>query len=265
MKIIFTVLELLLFVHMKKILAAIYSAYVLLLIAICFICLLILFTPLLIIRNDRTRMRIIYFLNDIFLRRIWSNLSGIRVTVEGREKIEADKTYAFVCNHSNMLDVPFTASCINHYYKPLVKKELLKVPVLGALLAMTSLPVDRKNPESRKRSTEKMVEWMKGGLSLLIFPEGTRNRTPEPVKEFYDGAFKVAIAAQANIAPMVLLNIRHLQPVDSNLVYPGHVTLRFLEPISTVGLTESDTEMLKEKTRSMIADVLLKEDVFFRK
>jgi 1-acyl-sn-glycerol-3-phosphate acyltransferase len=74
-----------------------------------------------------------------------------------------------------------------------------------------------------------MVTSLKGGLSLLIFPEGTRNRTPEPTKDFYDGAFKAAIAAQVNVAPFVLINIRHLQPVDSKLVYPGRVTMRFLD------------------------------------
>ncbi|MFN8310850.1 MAG: lysophospholipid acyltransferase family protein [Chitinophagales bacterium] len=249
---------------MKKILSGIYSFYVGLLFFLCLVAMLLLYVPLLLIRNDRTRMRIIYILNDFFLLRIWSPLSGIWVKVEGREKISNDKVYAFVCNHSNMLDIPITASVIKHYYKPLVKKELLKMPVFGQLLSMTSLPVDRKDPESRKRSTEKMIEWMKGGLSLLIFPEGTRNRTPEPVKEFYDGAFKVAIEAQAYIAPFVLLNIRHLQPVDSNFVFPGTVTVRFLDPIDTKGMTADDTHALKERTRQLIGNVLAKEDVLFK-
>ena len=250
---------------MKKILASIYTVYVGLLFFLCLTCMLIIYVPLLLIRNERTRMKVVYFFNKLFLKWIWSSLVGIWVTVEGREKIDDDKTYAFVCNHSNMLDIPFTASCIEHYYKPLVKKELMSFPVLGPLLRMTSLGVDRSSPESRKNISAKMAEVMRNGLSLLIFPEGTRNRTPEPTKEFYDGAFKAAIAAQANIAPMVLINIRHLQPVDSNWVYPGRITMRFLDPISTVGMTEADTETLKNKTRSMIDEVLRKEDVLFKK
>ena len=249
---------------MKKILAAIYSVYVGLLFFICLTLMLIVYVPLLIIRNDRTRMKVIYIFNKIFLRWIWSTFTGLWVTVQDREKIKDDSVYVFVCNHSNMLDIPFTGSCIEHYYKPLVKKELLSFPVLGPLLRMTSLGVDRKSPESRRATFEKMVTSLKGGLSLLIFPEGTRNRTPEPTKEFYDGAFKAAIAAQANVAPFVLINIRHLQPVDSKLVYPGRVTMRFLDPISTVGMTEADTEALKDRVRGMISDVLRKEDVFFK-
>jgi 1-acyl-sn-glycerol-3-phosphate acyltransferase len=249
---------------MKKIPAAIYSAYVGLLFFTCLIIMLILYVPLLLIRHDRTRMRIIYFLNKFLLKWIWSTLSGIWIRVQGREKIDDDKTYAFVCNHSNMLDIAFTASCIDHYYKPLVKIELMSFPILGPLLRMTSLGVDRQSPESRKATAATMVSSMKAGLSLLVFPEGTRNRTPEPTKEFYDGAFKAAIAAQAYIAPIVFINIRHLQPVHSNLVYPGMVTMRFLDPISTVGMAEADTEALKNKTRAMIDAVLLKEDILFK-
>jgi len=197
---------------MKKILASIYFVYVAIVFFACLTSMLIIYVPLLLIRNDRTRMKVIYFFNKLFLKWIWSNLVGIRVTVQGREKIEADKTYAFVCNHSNMIDIPFTASCIEHYYKPLVKKELMSFPILGPLLRMTSLGVDRSSPESRKNVSVKMAEAMKNGLSLLIFPEGTRNRTPEPTKEFYDGAFKAAISAQANIAPFVLINIPICSP-----------------------------------------------------
>jgi len=249
---------------MKKILGAIYFVYVGLLFFLCLTCMLIIYIPLLLIRNERTRMKIIYFFNKLFLKWIWSSLVGIWVTVEGREKIKEDQTYAFVCNHSNMLDIPFTASCIEHYYKPLVKKELMSFPILGPLLRMTSLGVDRSSPESRKNVSVKMADAMKRGLSLLIFPEGTRNRTPEPTKEFYDGAFKAAIAAQASIAPIVLINIRHLQPVDSNLIYPGRITMRFLDPVSTVGMTEADTESLKNRIRGMIDAVLRKEDVLFK-
>jgi 1-acyl-sn-glycerol-3-phosphate acyltransferase len=250
---------------MKKALASIYFVYAGVLFFLCLTCMLIIYVPLQLIRNDRTRMKIIYFFNKLFLKWIWSSLVFIWVKVEGREKIDDDKTYAFVCNHSNMLDIPFTASCIDHYYKPLVKKELLSFPILGALLKMTSLGVDRSSPESRKNIAFKMAEVMKGGLSLLIFPEGTRNRSPEPTKEFYDGAFKAAIVAHAYIAPIALINVRHLQPVDSKLIYPGRITMRFLDPVSTAGMTEADTDSLKNKVRAMIDDVLRQEDVMYKK
>ena len=211
------------------------------------------------------RMKIIYFFNNLFLHRIWSTFSGIWVKVEGREKIIADKTYVFVANHSNALDIAFTGSCINHYYKPLVKKELLSTPVLGQLLRMTSLAVDRKDAESRKKSTIKMIDWLKNGLSLLIFPEGTRNRTELPLKEFYDGAFKVAIESKASIAPIVLINIRGLQEATSLMVKPGLVTMRFLDPIDTTNMTNDDVESLKNKVHQQIEAILVAEDKLYKK
>src|SRR4051812_25602887 len=124
---------------MKKVLAYIYFIYVAIVFFICLLIMLILYLPLLLIRNDRLRMKIIYILNKIFMKWIWSNLAGIWMTVQGREKIDNNKVYAFVCNHSNLIDIPITSSVIDTYYKPLVKKEMMSVPVLGPLLRMTSL------------------------------------------------------------------------------------------------------------------------------
>jgi 1-acyl-sn-glycerol-3-phosphate acyltransferase len=250
---------------MKKILSIPYSIYVAVSFFLVLCILLIIYTPLLLLKNDRKRMRIIFFLNKLFIWKIWTNIAFLPVKVEGREKIKDDVVYVFVPNHSNMLDIVYTSSCIDQYYKPLVKKELLSFPVLGQLLQIVSLPVDRKSPESRKASTQKMIEWLKSGIGLLIFPEGTRNRTPEPVKEMYDGAFRVAIEAQASIAPIALINLRGLQPVDSIWFYPGKVTMRFLDPISTKGMTENDIDALRDKTRKMIGDVLQAEDEFFNR
>jgi 1-acyl-sn-glycerol-3-phosphate acyltransferase len=250
---------------MKKILSIPYSIYVAVSFFLVLCILLVLFTPLLLIRNDRKRMRIIFWLNKLFIWKIWTNIAFLPVKVEGREKIKEDAVYVFVPNHSNMLDIVYTSSCIDQYYKPLVKKELLSFPVLGLLLRMVSLPVDRQSAESRKSSTQKMIEWLKSGIGLLIFPEGTRNRTPDPVKELYDGAFRVAIEAQASIAPIALINLRGLQPVDSIWFYPGKVTMRFLDPISTKGMTENDIDALRDKARKMIGDVLLAEDSFYKK
>ena len=250
---------------MKKIFGSIFAVYVLLLFFMCAAIMLALYIPLLLLPSDRIRMKCIYFINKIMMKWIWSSLTGIWIRIEGRQKLDNDKTYVLVCNHSNMLDIPFMASCVEMYFKPLVKKEIFKVPIVGSLFRMTSIPVDRHNAESRRQSTQVMIDALKGGLSLMLFPEGTRNRTPEPTKEFYDGAFKVAIAAQVPIAPMVLINIRSLQPVDEIRVYPGIVTMRFLDPIPTVGMTEADTPMLRDRVRAIISEVLLHEDRMYRR
>ena len=249
---------------MKKILAAIYSVYVGLLFFICLTLMLIVYVPLLIIRNDRTRMKVIYIFNKIFLRWIWSTFTGLWVTVQDREKIKDDSVYVFVCNHSNMLDIPFTGSCIEHYYKPLVKKELLSFPVLGPLLRMTSLGVDRKSPESRRHSTQVILDKLKHGISLMIFPEGTRNKTGQPLKSFYGGAFKTAVLAQVPIQPFVYLDSRMLQPVQSYRFHPGTIRIRVLVAVETKGLTAADVDALQETVYKTMEEVILREDKDFK-
>lgn len=250
---------------MKKILAIPYSIWAILTFALVLLIAFIGYAIVSPVKDDRKRMILIYKINKFLFRDIWSHIALVPVDVQNFEKIKAGQTYVFVGNHSNLLDIPFSASCTQHYFKPLVKRELLKVPVMGKMFQWTSLPLDRASKDDRKKSMETMVNWVKSGISIWIYPEGTRNRTNHPVKEFYDGAFKLAIEAQVPVAPTVLINARSLQPVDSFLFYPGKVTWRFLDPISTAGMTENDVPALKEKVAKLIGDTLLNEDKFFKK
>lgn len=250
---------------MKKILAIPYSIYVAVTFTVCLFFLFFCYAVVSPIKDDRKRMKWIYFFNKWVFWKFWSRIALVPITVYGREKISDDQVYVFTANHSNLLDIPYSSSCVEHYYKPLVKKEVLKIPIMGTMFKWTSLAVDRSSKEDRKSSMDTMVEWIKSGVSIWIFPEGTRNRTPLPVKEFYDGAFKLAITAQVPVAPIAIINSRSLQPVDSMLFFPGRVTWRFLDPIPTTGMTEADVPALKEKVAKLIGDTLLAEDKFFKK
>ena len=129
---------------------------------------------------------------------------------------------------------------------------------------MNSVPVDRSSKESRKESFERMVEKIKQKTSILIFPEGTRNRTKLPLKDFFDGGFRLAITSQVPIIPIVLLNIRKLQPVGTFLVAPGKVSLNFLDPIPTKGLTLKDVETLKQTVFETMQRFIVENDNFFK-
>lgn len=194
----------------------------------------------------------------------WSLLTGVSLRKTGQENIDPNQTYVFVSNHVNMLDITLIGRFFNHYGKPLAKKEIIKVPLVGTLFKHTSFLVDRSNPQSRKMALYSMIEALKGGCSLFILPEGTRNRSEFPLREFHSGAFKVAVAAQVPILPVVLIGLRHLQPVESFRLYPGKVTLKYLPPIPTIGLTDADVDALKEKTANMIKAVLLEEDEYWK-
>lgn len=191
-------------------------------------------------------------------------MTGIHFRVHHHDRVDQNQAYIFVCNHSNMLDIPFVGSCIMHPWKSLVKRELLRIPFVGWIIGQISIPVNRSDKESRKKSLLNMIRELKSGVSVLIFPEGTRNRTKEPLKRFYPGAFSVAISAQVPIMPIILSETRPLQPIDTIEFYPGKGHMTFLDPISTEGYTEKDVPVLMEKVRKTMYDALVELDPQFQ-
>jgi len=96
--------------------------------------------------------------------------------------------------------------------RPLAKKELLKIPVFGWIASSAAVIVDRSSGESRKKSMDRLKNILSNGTSILLFAEGTQNRSKEPLQPFKDGAFRIAIDAQEPILPMVVVGAGPLMP-----------------------------------------------------
>ncbi len=196
---------------------------------------------------------------------IWLNLfclgTGIKIVREGIQHKDSNQTYVIISNHSNMLDILVTGGGIVHPFKPLFKKELFKVPVMGMVFKILGLPVDRSSPESRRKSYKLMLDTIQNGISVLIFPEGTRNRTDEPLKPFYDGAFRLAIESKVPILPIVITGIRELQPVESWRLYPGIIKMKVLEPVSTEECSLDYIEEYKMLVFERMKEKILEESV----
>lgn len=101
-----------------------------------------------------------------------------------------------------------------------------------------------------------LKEVLRRGISILIFPEGTQNRTAEPLQPFYDGAFRIAIEMQQPILPMVILNAGKLMPPRSMHIEPGTITIRINPEIPTKGLTNADLPALRERVRSEMLSMM---------
>ncbi len=194
---------------------------------------------------------------------IWSVLVGMRYKIKGLENIDKHQTYVVVANHVNAADMMATAYGQRVPAKPLVKKELTLIPGLGQLFSLMCLPVDRSSKEARNKSKIRMLNELKQGISVLIFPEGTRNRTKEPLIPFFDGAFELAIEAQVPIIPVVLTNIRKINRVDTLLVQPGTMEITHLPPIKTTGLQAHQIENLKQEVFQKMSNYLLEYDIYF--
>ena len=173
----------------------------------------------------------------------------VRYRVHGIENIDTKGTYVHVANHTTAIDILLTASAMPQPMKFLAKMEIKKMPMFGYMVQMLAIMVDRKSEESRKKSLLYMVQELKQGNSILLYPEGTRNRTDAPLKDFKDGAFRTAIMAQVPIAVQTTVGAKALNPTQGLQLSPGTVDIYWGKPIPTTGMTIEDVERLKEIVR----------------
>jgi len=195
---------------------------------------------------------------------VWFFIVGIRMKLKGRDVRDKTNPCIIVSNHGSNLDMMTAPYVLKPKVSPLAKAELKKIPMLGYMFKAVSIFVDRKSAESRKRSIEDMKKHLNNGIFIFIYPEGTRNRTKFPLKDFYDGAFKTAIELQKPIMPLIFLNLRKIAPMHSFFMQPGTVTGEFLTPIETVGLTEDDVPALKQKVYTIMYDYIQNNDPHFK-
>ncbi len=193
----------------------------------------------------------------IFISRIWMNvwlqLIGCPVTITGRENFAAGQNYIVVFNHNALLDVPLSAPYVPGANKTIAKKSFAKAPLFGFFYKKGSVLVDRKSEHSRVKSFESMKRVLRMGMHMCIYPEGTRNRTNEPMKKFYDGAFKLAVDTQKAVLPCVITGTKKAMPINKTFyLLPTRLTMSFLPPVPSEGL---NARTLNEKVFVMMRDI----------
>ncbi|MES1216429.1 MAG: lysophospholipid acyltransferase family protein [Bacteroidota bacterium] len=184
-----------------------------------------------------------YFLKDplknrrfISMSRVWMKvyltLIGCPLKVTGKENFKKGQSYIVICNHNSFMDVPITSPAIPGGNKTIAKAELAKTPVFGLMYKTGSILVDRKSETSRKESFTKMKQVLDMGLHMCIYPEGTRNKSDEPLKPFHDGAFKLAVASGKPIIPALIFNTRNILPANKFFLWPHSMRIDFLPAVS---------------------------------
>lgn len=174
----------------------------------------------------------------------WLRLIGCPVKVTGRQFFKPGETYVIVYNHNALLDVPLSAPFVPSGNKTIAKASFAKVPIFGWFYKRGSVLVDRNDDKSRVKSFEEMKRSLRGGMHMCIYPEGTRNRTNQPLKKFYDGAFKLSVDTQKEMMPCVISGTKKAMPIHKTFfLWPTALQMDFLAPISPVGI---DAKLLKE-------------------
>lgn len=184
---------------------------------------------------------------------IWFSLIFIRHRNLYEQRMDTNRQYIFVGNHISYLDAPIIVKTLRRPIRALGKTEMGNVPVFGFIYKYAVVRVDRSNAENRAKSVRNMKSILKKGISIVVFPEGTFNLTPNPLKDFYDGAFRVAIDAQMPIKPFLLLDAYDRMHYKSILsLTPGKSRAVFLEQIPVEGLTQNDLPALKQKVYDLM-------------
>jgi 1-acyl-sn-glycerol-3-phosphate acyltransferase len=188
---------------------------------------------------------------------IFSMLTFIRYDFSGQENFKKGKSYIYVSNHTSFLDIPGLWMIIPGEKRPLAKKELLKIPVFGWIAKSAAVIVDRSSAESRKKSMDRLKKILNDGTSILLFAEGTQNRSKEPLQPFKDGAFRIAIDTQEPILPMVVVGAGPLMPPGTIRLKPGRIKIIVAPEIPTQGLMSSDQGTLKQRTFDVMKKMIV--------
>lgn len=179
-----------------------------------------------------------------FFYRAWMTvffmLTGVRRKIVGRKYFQKGETYVVVSNHRSLLDPPLSSPAIPTANKTIAKIEMAKIPIFNVIYRGGSVLVDRKNEESRRRSYNQMKEVLRLGLHMCIYPEGTRNKTNQPLQKFHDGAFKLATETGKSIIPSLIFNTDKVLPRKTFFFWPAKVEMHFLPPIASVNKTVKD-------------------------
>lgn len=198
---------------------------------------------------------------QIEVARAWARtmlfFGGVKVDVEGLEKIDPNGRYVFVSNHQSYIDTPVVFSRIPVQFRFLAKAGLFQIPFLGWHLKDAGhISVPREDPRASLRTLSRTAELIESqGISVLFFPEG--GRTPDGnLHEFKDGAAYIAIKAQAPLVPIALVGAREILPMHSGTIRPGRVKLRIGDPIPTAGMASQERRALTEAAREQVVKML---------
>jgi len=187
--------------------------------------------------------------------RAWSRLilrtTGVRVRVEGLERLDPTRSYVFAANHQSIYDIPILFASLPYQLRIIAKASLGKIPFMGWHLQRTGhVLVDRSRAGAG--TVKKMARLVAKGHSLIVFPEGTRS-TDGAVAPFKGGSFVIALDAGLPIVPISIVGSRHVMFRGEVIVHPGAVSLIVHDPIETAGVGRAAAREVAESVRDVVA------------
>ena len=184
--------------------------------------------------------------------------NDIRLRLEGMENLKKDQSYILVSNHASILDIPALISAAPFPVRFLAKRSLLWFPIFGWVMYFSGhLLIDRQSAKSALGSLKKASSLLQEGVSIIVFPEGTRSPDGE-VKEFKRGAFLLAQHSKFPVVPVSIIGAYEMLPRQGWCLWPGNIYIRIGEPIRTRDLSRQEARDLMKRVRATIMENLKK-------
>lgn len=181
-------------------------------------------------------------------------VSGIHVHVNGLENLNVDGSCILMPNHQSNFDIPVLLGCLPIQFRWLAKSELFKIPIFGrGMRGCGYISIDRSNRKSAFQSLAEAAAKIRNGVSVLIFPEGTRSRDGR-ILPFKKGGFVLSVDAGVPIVPIVIFNTWSIMPKDRLRIRTQSVRMDILAPIPTSGYTRKTKDDLMDSVRNTICN-----------
>lgn len=198
---------------------------------------------------------------DLFYRwqKHWARslfrVCGIELEVTGQEHMTPGQPYVIIANHSSYMDVPALFAALPIPPQFIAKRELLRIPFVGAALRWgRHILIERGNRTSARDSLEQAAQHVRHGAAVLVFPEGTRG-TRNEIAKFKTGAFRLAKQGSAAILPVGITGTRQVLPKHGRLLYPNRIRVRIGTPLSVAEVLDNDLKTTSRKGRVLVSEL----------
>lgn len=225
---------------------------------------LVLFIPVLILEwligkfnlraKDISSLRIV---QGAFRLILW--ISGVKVTEIGRENVPKDQAVLYIGNHRSAFDILLLYVRCHNLTGFVAKKEMDQYPLLRVWMRyLYCLFLDRENIKEGLKTILKAIEYVKSGVSICIFPEGTRNKSEDELEmlPFHDGSFKIAQKTGCPIIPIALNNTSAMFEDQFPKINPRHVVIEYGKPIILSELSKEEQRHIGSYTQNIILEML---------
>ncbi|MDM8516146.1 lysophospholipid acyltransferase family protein [Desulfobacterales bacterium HSG16] len=190
--------------------------------------------------------------------RMWAKsillVSRVKISPKGLFWLDRSRPYIYMSNHQSHYDIPVLYSCLDVQFRWLAKVELFKIPIFGQAMKQAGyISINRSNRQSAFESLDTAAAKIRNGVSVLIFPEGTRSND-DNIGPYKKGGFVLAVDSGVPIVPVVIRGTRAVLPKREFKITPGNVTLEIKKPIDTFGYSRKNKDELLEIVRKSMSE-----------